>query len=66
MAQEWSRLKHFTMTNDAKLLIESWSPAVGAKAILQTAWFRVTKIPADQRSIKTLAKVGGLVGKVME
>ena len=23
-------------------------------------------IPADQRSIRTLAKVGGLVGKVME
>jgi len=39
---------------------------VGAKGVLQTAWFRVRKIPADQRSILTLAKVGGLVGKVME
>ena len=34
--------------------------------MLQTAWFRVSGIPADQRSILTLAKVGGLVGKVVE
>lgn len=33
---------------------------------MQLAWFRVSKIPADQRSIRTLAKVGGLVGKVIE
>lgn len=30
------------------------------------AWFRMGKIPSDQRSIRTLAKVGGLVGKVVE
>jgi hypothetical protein len=47
-------------------MIETWPPAVGAKGILQTAWFRVSGILADQRSIKTLAKIGGLVGKVME
>jgi hypothetical protein len=47
-------------------MIETWSPAVGAKGVLQTAWFRVSGIPADQRSIKTLAKIGGLVGKVLE
>lgn len=34
--------------------------------MLQQAWFRVKEIPSDQRSIRTLAKVGGLVGKVME
>lgn len=34
--------------------------------VLQQAWFRVGAIPADERSIRTLAKVGGLVGKVME
>jgi hypothetical protein len=39
---------------------------VGAKGVLQSAWFCVTKIPADQRSVKTLAKVGGLVGKVLQ
>lgn len=30
------------------------------------AWFRVKDIPADQRSIRTCAKVGGLVVKVKE
>lgn len=39
---------------------------MGAKGILQSAWFRASGIPADQRSIRTLAKVGGLVGKVVE
>lgn len=39
---------------------------MGAKDVLQSGWFRVSKIPADQRSVKTLAKVGGLVGKVIE
>lgn len=34
--------------------------------MLQQAWFKVKEIPSDQRSIRTLAKVGGLVGKVME
>lgn len=33
---------------------------------MQLGWFRVTNIPADQRSILTLAQVGALVGKVME
>jgi hypothetical protein len=39
---------------------------MGAKGVLQQAWFRLKDIPADQRSIRTIAKVGGLVGKVME
>lgn len=66
MTQEWSRLKNLAMRNEAQLRIEAWSPAVGAKGVLQSSWFRVTKIPADQRSLMTLAKVGGLVGKVIE
>jgi hypothetical protein len=66
MAHEWSRLKNLTLRNEAQLKIEAWSPAVGAKGILQLGWFRVSKILADQRSFATLAKVGGLVGKVME
>jgi hypothetical protein len=37
-----------------------------AKGVLQTSWFRVNKILTDQRSYKTLAKVGGLVGKLIE
>lgn len=34
--------------------------------MLQQAWFRVKEIPPDQRSVRTYAKVGGLVGKVVE
>ena len=66
MVNEWSHIKNLTLKNDAQIKIEAWSPAVGAKGVLQTAWFRVSGIPADQRSILTLAKVGGLVGKVIE
>jgi hypothetical protein len=51
---------------DALMKVEPWSPKIGAKGMLQTGWFRVTDIPGDQRSIKTIAKIGGLVGKVME
>jgi hypothetical protein len=46
--------------------VEQWSPKMGAKGVLEQAWFRVKDIPADQRSVRTIAKVGGLVGKVME
>lgn len=59
-------MKNLTMRNEAQIKIEAWSPSTGAKGTLQTAWFRVSNIPADQRSIRTLAKVGGLVGKVIE
>lgn len=34
--------------------------------MLQQGWFKVTNIPDDQRDLVTLAKVGGLVGKVTE
>lgn len=34
--------------------------------MLEKAWFRIKGIPVDQRSIRTIAKVGGLVGKVVE
>lgn len=66
MVQEWSFLHNLHMRNGAHITIEAWSPIVGAKGVLQSAWFRVSKIPYDQRSIRTLAKVGGLVGKVLE
>jgi hypothetical protein len=66
MANQWSNLKNLTMKNEAQIKIEASTPVVGVKGVLQSAWFRVSKIPADQRSIRTLAKVGGLVGKVIE
>jgi len=67
MVTEWCRLKHLTMRSGAQIQIDRWSPAAAeAKCVLQTAWFRVSRIPTDQRSPRTLAKVGGLVGKVLE
>jgi hypothetical protein len=66
MALQWSNLKNLTMRNEAHIKIEAWTPSVGSKSMLQSAWFRVSNIPADQRSIRTLAKVGGLVGKVID
>lgn len=66
MATQWSHLMNLTMRNGAQIKIDAWSPSIGAKGVLQSSWFRVRNIPADQRSIRTLAKVGGLVGKVLE
>lgn len=67
MVTEWSRVRALAMTDvDAQIKVEQWFPKIGAKAVLQQAWFSVFDIPADQRSIRTIAKVGGLVGKVME
>ena len=39
---------------------------MGAKGKLQVAWFKVSGILGDQRSLRTIAKVGGLVGKTVE
>jgi hypothetical protein len=39
---------------------------VGAKGKLEQAWFKVKGIPVDQRGIRTIAKVGGLVRKTVE
>jgi hypothetical protein len=39
---------------------------LGAKAELQSAWFRVRGIPSDKRSKQTTAYVGSLVGATME
>lgn len=63
MVKEWS---YFGKTVKAQLQIDPWTPSVGAKGVLQQAWFRVKEIPPDQRSIRTVSKVGGLVGKVVE
>jgi len=65
MVRDWSQFKYLEMSNvDAQMKVQQWSPSVGAKGMLQQAWFRVKDIPPDQRSMRTIAKVGGLVGKV--
>jgi hypothetical protein len=67
MVFDWSQFKGLAMMSvDAYMKVEQWSPKMGAKGVLEQAWFRVKDIPADQRSIRTIAKVGGLVGKVVE
>ena len=50
---------------DAQFTIELWSSALNAKGQLQQAWFKVKGIPADQRGLRTIVKIGGLVGKTM-
>lgn len=65
VVKEWSYFKTLTMRSvEAHINIEPWSPAGGIKGKLQQSWFRVTNIPADQRSVKTLAKVGGWLVKL--
>lgn len=51
---------------NAQVKIDPYTASFGAKGELQQAWFRVWDIPSDQRSIRTCAKVRGLVGKVLE
>lgn len=53
-------------TTKAQITIYTWSPAVSAKSCLQRGWFRIRGIPVEQIYIKAIAKVGGIVGKVVE
>lgn len=67
MVQVYSHFKCLGMkVAKAQIKVETWNSAASAKRELQPAWFRVKGIPSDQRSIKTIAKVGGLVGKTMD
>ena len=50
---------------DVQFTIEPWTSTIGAKGQLQMAWFRVKGIPLDQRGLRTITKIGGLVGKTM-
>ncbi|KAG2596797.1 uncharacterized protein LOC120706513 [Panicum virgatum] len=66
MVQDWGHFRALSMkTIEAEITISPWSP-IGAKGELQHAWFKVSGIPPDQRSLRTIAKVGGLVGKTLE
>lgn len=64
---QWCHFKFLPVEcAEAQMKVEAWTPCLGAKGMLQMAWFRVHDIPSDQRFIRTIAKVGGLVEKVME
>jgi hypothetical protein len=43
---------------DAQIAVTPWSAAANAKGKLQQGWFRIKGIPVDQRSIRTIARVG--------
>lgn len=61
MVKDWSFFPSIAMRYvNAQMKIESYTKSFGAKGELQQAWFRVWDIPADQRSIRTCAKVEGL------
>lgn len=67
LVNQWCHFKYLPMECvDARMKLETWTPCLGAKGMLQQAWFRIHGIPLDQRSVRTIAKVGGLVGKVLE
>lgn len=66
MVQVYSTFKSLGMKEaEAQIKVEPWTSGIGAKGELQLAWFRIRGIPSDQRSIKTIAKIGGLVGKTI-
>lgn len=67
MLKDWSFFPYIAMRYvNAQMKIDPCTASFGAKGELQQAWFIIWDIPTDQRSIRTCAKVGGLVGKVLE
>jgi hypothetical protein len=66
MVQEYSKFNLSIKSVDAQISIETWSSSVGAEGKLEQAWFKVRGIPIDQRGVRTIAKVGGLVAKSVE
>uniref|UniRef100_A0ACD5WJ22 Uncharacterized protein n=1 Tax=Avena sativa TaxID=4498 RepID=A0ACD5WJ22_AVESA len=47
---------------DATVRLSTWTASVGAKAILQKAWVRISNIPLDKRTESIVFYVGSLVG----
>jgi queuine/archaeosine tRNA-ribosyltransferase len=63
LIKDWGRFNPVKMRSvKAKLQIDLWNNSIGAKAVLQEAWFRVRGIPFDNRCKEILAYVGSLVG----
>jgi hypothetical protein len=66
MVQVYKNFKSMALkVVNAQIVVEPWSSSVGAKGELQLGWFRVRGIPSEQRSIKIVAKIRGLVGKTI-
>jgi hypothetical protein len=49
-----------------KFKVDKWNPFVGAKAELETVWFRISGLPTEKRSEKRAAYVASLVGILVE
>uniref|UniRef100_A0ACD5YJY6 Uncharacterized protein n=1 Tax=Avena sativa TaxID=4498 RepID=A0ACD5YJY6_AVESA len=47
---------------DATVRLSTWTASVGAKAILQKAWVRISNIPLEKRTDSIVFYVGSLVG----
>jgi hypothetical protein len=63
LIKDWGRFNPVKMRSvKAKLQIDLWNNSIGAKALLQEAWFSVRGIPFDNICKETLAYVGSLVG----
>ena len=63
MVQYYNNFKLGKKDGDAQMVIESQNSSMGEKGQLQQAQFKVSGIRVDYRGIRTIAKVGGLVGK---
>jgi hypothetical protein len=49
-----------------KFKVDKWNPHVGAKAEINTAWFRISGVPIEKRSEKIAALIVSLVGVPFE
>ncbi|KAM0863671.1 hypothetical protein ACQ4PT_044429 [Festuca glaucescens] len=49
-------------TIDATVRLSTWTASVGAKAVLQNAWLRISNIPLDKRVEENAFYAGSLVG----
>jgi hypothetical protein len=49
-----------------KFKVDKWNPHVGAKAEIDTAWFRISGIPMEKRPEKKAALIASLVGIPIE
>ena len=65
MVHDYSKFKLGVKEGDELMVIEPWKSSMGAKGQLQQAQFKVSGIPIDQRGLRTIAKIGGLVGKTV-
>ena len=65
MVHDYSKFKLGVKEGDELMVMEPWKSSMGAKGQLQQAWFKVCGIPIDQRGFRTIAKIGGLVGKTV-